>query len=82
MNMIRLTIVLALLPTVALAQTRTYRDALGRETGRSVTSPNGTTYYDAMGHNVGRSFNQNGITTIYDQIGRERGKITSKPQGR
>ena len=31
MTMIRLAIVLTLLPTVALAQTRTYRDALGRE---------------------------------------------------
>jgi YD repeat-containing protein len=47
-------IVLALLmPTDALAQSRTFYDASGRVTGRSTTDSNGaTTFYDS-GHRVG-----------------------------
>jgi YD repeat-containing protein len=82
MTLIRLAIVLALLPSVALAQTRTYRDALGREVGRSTTSGNTTTFTNPLGQQTGRAVTSNGTTTIYDQMGRERSKITSKPQSK
>ena len=74
MTMIRLAIVLTLLPTVALAQTRTYRDALGREVGRSTTSGDTTTFSDALGRQRRGS---NGNVTIYDASGRQIGTITN-----
>jgi YD repeat-containing protein len=76
MTRIRLAIVLALLPTLALAQTRSYRDNMAREVGRSTTSPNGTTFYDALGRTTGRSITTNGTTTVYDASGREVGRVT------
>ena len=71
-----LAIVLALLLSsgAATAQQQTYRDAMGRTVGRSVTDTRGdTTYYDAMGRNTGRSVTSGGTTTIYDQMGRQVG---------
>jgi hypothetical protein len=80
MKIITLTLAL-LLPTVALAQqqNQTFRDASGREVGRSVTDSRGsTTFYDAMGREVGRSVTSGGTTTVYDQIGRQTGTIRSR----
>ena len=71
-------VVLALLvPTVALAQVqnRTFKDANGREVGRSVSDGRNTTFYDAMGRNTGRSVASGNITTIYDRMGRQTGTI-------
>jgi hypothetical protein len=74
---LRLAIVLALLPAGALAPTRTYRDTLGREVGRSTTSGNTTTFQDGWGHQTGRSVrNGNGNVTTYDASGRQIGTIT------
>jgi hypothetical protein len=79
MKIAGLAIVLALLlPTAALAQVqnRTFRDANGREVGRSVTDTRGnTTFYDAMGRNTGRSVTNDGTTTVYDRMGRQTGTI-------
>ena len=48
-------VALMLLPTAALAEQRqTFRDANGREIGRSVTNNMGnTTFFDNMGRRVG-----------------------------
>ena len=77
-----LAIALALLmPTVALAQQQhqTFKDASGREVGRSVTDSRGsTTFYDAMGRNTGRSVTSNGTTITYDAMGRQTGTIRSR----
>ena len=57
----RFIVALLLMTDVAMAQVqnRTYQDAIGRNTGRSVTDSRGnTTYYDAMGRNTGRSVDQ------------------------
>ena len=79
MKIAGLAIVLALLlPTAAMAQVqnRTFRDANGREVGRSVTDTRGnTTFYDAMGRNTGRSVTNGGTTTVYDRMGRQIGTI-------
>jgi hypothetical protein len=80
-----LAIVLASLPTAALAQQQhqTFRDANGRTLGRSSSDPKGNTiYYDNMGRNTGRSVTHGNRTTVYDQMGRQTGNITTKPQGR
>jgi len=66
------------MPTVALAQVqnRTFKDANGREVGRSVTDARGnTTFYDAIGRNTDRSVTSGNITTIYDRMGRQTGTI-------
>lgn len=70
-------IVLALLmPTVALAQQRqTFKDANGREVGRSVGDGRNTTFYDAMGRNTARSVTGGGTTITYDNFGRTTGTI-------
>ena len=82
-----LTIALALLmPTDALAQSRTFYDASGRVTGRSITGSNdSTTIYDASGRVTGRtSTGSNGTTTIYGSDGRKADTITptTKPVSR
>ena len=80
-----LAIVLALLmPTEVLAQSRTFYDASGRVTGRSITGSNdSTTIYDASGRVTGRTSTSGNQTTIYDASGRNVGRITTtKPQGR
>ena len=80
-----LAIVLASLPTAALAQQQhqTFRDGNGRTLGRSSSDTKGNTiYYDNMGRNTGRSVTHGNSTTAYDQMGRETGNISTKPQGR
>ena len=74
-----------LIPTDALAQSRTYYDGSGRVTARSTTGTNrATTYYDASGRVTARtSTNSTGTTTTYDASGRRVGTITTtKPEGR
>jgi len=57
---------------------RTFRDANGTSTGRSVTDTKGhTTFYNSLGQNTGRSSTQNGITTIYNERGQQTGTIRS-----
>ena len=78
MRIITLTLAM-LLPTVAMAdpQRQTFRDANGREVGRSISDAKGnTTFYDAMGRNTGRSVTSGNSTTIYDNMGRQTGNIT------
>jgi hypothetical protein len=36
-------------------QTTTFRDSMGRETGRAERSGNGTTFYDNLGRETGRA---------------------------
>jgi hypothetical protein len=75
MKIITLTLAM-LIPTVALAEQRqtTFRDASGREVGRSTTDARGnTTYRDAMGREVSRSVTSGGTTTTYDRMGRQVG---------
>jgi hypothetical protein len=70
-------------PTEVLAESRTYYDASGRQSGRSTTDTKGNTiYYDNMGRNTGRSVTRGNTTTVYDNMGRQTGNITTKPQGR
>ena len=70
---------LALLPTVALAQQQRQRPSrmptVARLAARSADGRN-TTFYDAMGRNTGRSVTSGGTTTVYDQMGRQLGNIT------
>jgi hypothetical protein len=55
MKIITLTLAL-LMPTAALAEQRqTFKDANGRDVGRSVSDGRNTTFYDAAGRNTGRS---------------------------
>ena len=71
-------LILVLASTAAMAepQRQTFRDANGREVGRSVTDTRGnTTFYDAMGRNTGRSVTNGGTTTVYDRMGRQTGTI-------
>ncbi len=73
-------LILVLASTVAIAepQRQTFRDANGREVGRSVSDGRNTVFYDAMGRNTGRATTSNGTTTVYDQMGRQTGTIRSK----
>jgi YD repeat-containing protein len=75
-----LAIVLALLmPTEVLAQSRTFYDASGRVTGRSITGSSGaTTIYDASGRVTGRTSTSGNQTTIYDASGRNVGSVTTQ----
>ena len=63
--------------TAAMAepQRQTFRDANGREVGRSVSNGRNTTFYDAMGRNTGRSVTSGGTTIVYDNLGRQTGII-------
>ena len=77
----RFIVALLLMTDVAVAQVqnRTYQDAIGRNTGRSVTESRGnTTFYDAMGRNTGRSTTNGNTTTVYDQMGRQTGTIRNR----
>jgi hypothetical protein len=77
MKIIILTLAM-LIPTAAMPepQRQTFKDANGRELGRSVTDAKGnTTFYDAMGRNTGRAVTRGGTTTIYDNMGRQTGTI-------
>ena len=77
-----ITLTLALLtPTVAMSepQRQTYRDASGREIGRSTTDARGnTTFRDSMSRNTGRSVTHGNTTITYDAMGRQMGTVTSK----
>jgi hypothetical protein len=70
--------IIALVLLCSTAQAGTYRDANGRETGRSVTNNVGTQFYDASGRNVGRSVTNNAGTTYYDNAGRQTGRSSRK----
>ena len=71
-------IVLMLMPTGVLAQSRTFYGADGRVTGRSTTGSNGvTTFYDASGKVTGRSSTSGNQTTIYGSDGRRTGTVTT-----
>jgi hypothetical protein len=63
-------VLLALLASdaaMARPQHQTFKDANGREVGRSVTDTRGnTTFYDSMGRNTGRSVTSGGTTTVFD----------------
>lgn len=71
-------IVLALLPTAAMAEPlrKTFKDANGREVGRSVSDGRNTTFYDAMGRNTGRSVTSGNNIITYDNMGRQTGTVT------
>jgi hypothetical protein len=60
------------------AQTQTFRDANGRETGRAVTNNVGTQFYNAQGQNTGRAVTNNAGTTFYNSSG----QITGRSSGR
>jgi hypothetical protein len=51
--------------------TRTFKDSVGREIGRSTTSGNTTTFRDSMGRETGRAVRSGNGTTFYDNFGRE-----------
>jgi len=78
MKIITLTLAL-LMPTVALAEQRqTFKDANGREVGRSVSDGRNTVFRDAMGRTTGRSVISGGTTTVYDASGRQVGTIRGR----
>ena len=72
-------LILVLASTAAMAEPlrQTFRDANGREVGRSVSDGRSTTVYDAMGRNTGRSISNGNNTIIYDAMGRRTGTITT-----
>ena len=73
-------VLLALLPSAALAQQSTIYGPDGKVTGRVATDSQGsTTIYDAAGRVTGRtSTDSQGTTTIYDASGRKAGSVTGK----
>ena len=75
-------LILMLANTAAMAepQRQTFRDANGREVGRSVSDGRNATFYDAMGRNTGRSVTSGGTTTVYDRMGRQTGTIRGSKQ--
>ena len=79
-----LLVLAALMPTDALAPSRTFYGADGRVTGRSITGSGGaTTIYGADGRVTGRTSTSGNQTTIYGSDGRRVGTVTTtKPQGR
>lgn len=73
----RVLLALMLLCSPALAQQQTFRDSMGRETGRAVTHGNTTTFSNALGQSTGRAVTSNGTTTIYNPLGQQTGTIRS-----
>jgi hypothetical protein len=66
------------------ADTRTFKDSMGREIGRSTTHGNTTTFRDSMGRETGRAVRSGNGTTFYDNFGRETGrslKVGQCPSG-
>jgi hypothetical protein len=64
--------------------TRTFKDSMGREIGRSTTHGNTTTFRDSMGRETGRAVRSGNGTTFYDNFGRETGrslKVGQCPSG-
>jgi len=78
MTRARIAIALLLMPAMALAESRTYHDASGRQTGRSVTTGGKTTYYDHLGRNTGRAVTSADRTIVYDRMGRQVGTIRGR----
>ena len=74
---IALILVLASTAAMAEPQRQTFKDANGREVGRSV-SDGRNSVLDAMGRNTGRSTTSGDTTTVYDQMGRQTGTIRSR----
>ena len=75
------TLLLLVLPSIALAQTtqQVIRNPNGQIIGRTVTDPRGnSTFYDPMGRNVGRSTTNNSGTTFYDSSGRQTGRSSRR----
>ena len=68
-------LILMLASTAAMAEPlrQTFKDANGRQVGRSVSDGRNTTFYDAMGRNTGRSVTSGGTTIVYP--GRQTGTI-------
>ena len=67
-----------LMPTDALAKSRT-STTYGRATGRSATDSGGsTTFYDASGRIAWRSSTSGNQTTIYGSDGRRVGTVTTQ----
>ena len=81
--MIRIALILVLANTAAIAQQQhqTFRDASGREVGRSVTDARGNTVYrDNMSRNTGSSVTDaRDDTTFYDAMGRRTGTARCFP---
>jgi hypothetical protein len=75
MRVIALTFLLASTVAMAEPQRQTFKDANGREVGRSVGDGRNTTFYDAMDRNTARSVTSGGTTTTYDNFGRTTGTI-------
>ena len=71
-------LLLSLLPDKGHAQSQTYQDSMGRETGRSTTNGNTTTFSDSLGRNTGRAVTNGSTTTIYNPAGQQTGTIRSK----
>jgi hypothetical protein len=75
-----LTVVLVTLwvgDATAQTKTTTFRDTMGRTTGKAVTDPTGrTNYYDPMGRTTGRSVTTDRGTTFYDRMGRQSGSAS------
>ena len=80
MRRLSIMFLILLLPTAALAQSRTYYDGSGRVVGRSSTSLGGgsTTYYDASGRVKARDAHSGNTTTTYDASGRVVGRTTRR----
>ena len=77
-----LAIVLLLMPTAALAQSRTFYGADGRVSDRSITGSNGgTTFYGADGRVTGRAATSGNTTRFYGADGRGVGTVTTQQKG-
>jgi hypothetical protein len=60
---------------------QTFKDANGREVGRSTSDTKGNTvFYDAMGRNTGRSVTNGNSTIVYDQMGRRSANFEAEPR--
>jgi len=59
------------------AETRTFRNSMGQETGRAVTNGNTTTFTNPLGQQTGRAVTTGGTTTIYNPLGQTTGTIRS-----
>jgi hypothetical protein len=80
MKIITLTLAM-LIPTAAMSEPirQTFKDASGREIGRSTTDARGNTIYrDNMARTTGRSVTSGGFTTTFDAMGRQVGTIRSR----
>ena len=58
---------------------QTFKDANGREVGRSTSDTKGNTvFFDAMGRNTERSVTNGNSAIVYDQMGRQTVTIRSR----